>query len=186
MFVKYNLFVSFAFLSLGLAITNCSDCPIYWTDATHVGMGCLHFNASVPISWIQAQRSCEASHVGAHLVEILNQEQQDYMVMKAEEISYLTWKGDPTDRRMLRNWWIGLTDEVTEGRFYWPYSLEKVNFTAWARGDPKNDLHHNYVHLNSDSDYQWSVVHGLNINNQNPQNHREINFSICQLLLTEE
>ena len=183
MFVKYNLLISLAFLSLGLAITNCSDCPMYWTDATHVGIGCLYFNTSRPTSWIEAQRSCEAAHDEAHLVEIQNQEQQDYMVMKAEEISYLTWTGDPRAQnpRRLRNWWIGLTDEVTDGKFYWPYSLEKVNFTAWARGHPKNDLHHNYVYLNSDSDYQWSNM------NLNEINHPQMNnFPICQLLLNKE
>ena len=115
MFVKYNLFISLAFLSLGLAITNCSDCPIYWTDATHVGMGCLYFNVSGPTSWIEGQRSCGAAHAGAHLVEILNQEQQDYMVMKAEEIFELT---ENEHRGPPRNWWIGLTDEVTDGKFY--------------------------------------------------------------------
>ena len=185
MFVKYNLLISLAFLSLGLAITNCSDCPMYWTDATHVGIGCLYFNTSRPTSWIEAQRSCEAAHDEAHLVEILNQEQQDYMVMKAEEISYLTWTGDPRAQnpRRLRNWWIGLTDEVTDGKFYWPYSLKEVNFTAWARGDPKNDLHHNYVHLTSNSDFQWS---NLNLNGMKHDEEMTYNFPICQLLLTKE
>ena len=104
------------------------------------------------------------------------------MVMKADEIFELTGNEYLGIPRRLRNWWIGLTDEVTVGRFYWPYSLEKVNFTAWARGYPKNDLHHNYVHLTSDSDFQWSNL------NLNGMKHEEMtyNFPICQLLLTKE
>ena len=183
MLIKYNLniLISFAFLSLGLAATICNDCPIFWTDATHVGMGCLYFNTSRPASWIEAQRSCLAAHAGAHLVEILNQEQQDYMVMKAEEIFALTQNNNFV---LPRNWWIGLTDEAKERKFYWPYSFKEVNFTAWARGYPKNDLNSNYVHLSYNADYQWNDVEEKGIKANDEGSHH--NYPICQLILSEE
>ena len=35
-----------------------SICPRYWTDATHMGMGCLLFNATTHMTWTGAQNFC--------------------------------------------------------------------------------------------------------------------------------
>ena len=83
-----------------------SRCPKYWTDATHMNMGCLLFNATNAMTWPEAQNYCGNSH-NSHLVEIFSREQQDFMAMKAYESELLT--GDE------RNWWIGLTDAHSIG-----------------------------------------------------------------------
>ena len=111
------------------------------------------------------------------------------MVMKAKEISELT-NARPSNNipyGLPRNWWIGLTDEYSEGRFYWPYSLKEVNFTAWARGPeaPKNDLNLNYVHLSLNADYQWSNVNDFGNGGENAE-FTIHNSPICQLILTEQ
>ena len=84
-----------------------SKCPKYWTDATHMNMGCLLFNATNAMTWPEAQNYCGNSH-SSHLVEIFSREQQEFMAMKAYESELLT--GDE------RNWWIGLTDAHSTGR----------------------------------------------------------------------
>ena len=61
-----------------------SKCPKYWTDATHMNMGCLLFNATNAMTWPEAQNYCGNSH-NSHLVEIFSREQQDFMAMKARE-----------------------------------------------------------------------------------------------------
>merc|ERR1711994_370505 len=89
-----------------------SLCPKYWSDATHVNMGCLLYNATAAMTWSEAHNFCHSEN--SHLVEIFSQEQQDYAVMKAFESELLT--GSP------RSWWIGMTDANSEGRWYWIYS----------------------------------------------------------------
>ena len=52
------------------------------------------------MTWTEAQRFCgSAESYNSHLVEIFNQEQQDYLAMKAFESELLTGSE--------RNWWIG-------------------------------------------------------------------------------
>ena len=65
-----------------------SLCPKYWSDATHVNMGCLLYNATTAMTWSEAQKFCHSEN--SHLVEIFSQEQQDYAVMKAFESELLT------------------------------------------------------------------------------------------------
>ena len=65
-----------------------SICPKYWSDATHVNMGCILYNATTSMTWSDAQNFCHSQN--SHLVEIFSQEQQDYAVMKAFESELLT------------------------------------------------------------------------------------------------
>ena len=74
-----------------------SLCPKYWTDATHVDMGCILFNATTSMTWSSAQEFCWS--VNSHLVEVFSQEEQDFLAMKAFESELLTGAK--------RNWWIG-------------------------------------------------------------------------------
>ena len=61
------------------------------------------------MSWHEAQSFCNLEETNsAHLVEIFNQEQQDYMVKKAFEAESFTLSE--------REWWIGLTDDNSEGK----------------------------------------------------------------------
>ena len=76
--------------------------------------GCLLFNATEAMSWHEAQSFCNSISCpnseepnSAHLVEIFNQEQQDFMVMKAFEAESFTLSE--------REWWIGMTDDNSEG-----------------------------------------------------------------------
>ena len=70
---------------------------------------CLLMNGTVAVSWHQAQAYCKSMAGGSsHLVEIFNQEQQDYMTSMAYQAEALTGRE--------RDWWIGMTDDNSEGR----------------------------------------------------------------------
>ena len=38
----------------------------------------------------------------------------------------------------LRQWWLGATDEGSEGTFSWSNSRKAISFTKWKRGEPNN------------------------------------------------
>ena len=46
------------------------------------------------------------------------------------------------------------TDESSEGRWYWTYSLQVANFTAWAQNEPDDGIMGDYASLKSD-EYSW-------------------------------
>ena len=124
-------------------------CPKYWTDATRVNLGCLLFDVSTEKSWLDSENFC-GKNFSAHLVEIFNEEQQEYIMMKAFELELITGKA--------RYWWLGLTDESYEGRWYWSHSLVEANFTAWSSSRyPRNDTSINFAELLI-RNYEWVDV----------------------------
>ena len=140
--------VSVLFCQLFLIITS-SRCPKYWTDATRVDLGCLLFDVSSAKSWLDSENFCGKNY-SAHLVEIFNEEQQEYIMMKAFELELITGNA--------RWWWLGLTDESYEGRWYWSHSLVEANFTAWSSSRyPRNDTSINFAELLI-RNYEWVDV----------------------------
>ena len=82
------------------------------------------------------------------MVEILNQQQQDFMVMKAIEIE------DWTETR--RHWWIGLTDlGMNNKRWFWTRSLKIVDFTAWSTINPGKNDNVKGAMMNFALGYEW-------------------------------
>jgi len=124
-----------------------SKCPKYWADATHMNLGCVLFNATTKMSWHDAQNVCQESY-SSHLVEIFSQEQQDFVAMKAFEAELLT--GTEQD------WWIGLTDDNSEGRWYWIHSLKSAEFIPWGVWQPDGDKAANFASLFAGFDYRWT------------------------------
>ena len=89
-----NLNLCIIFFVVSFSLINClnlhtiqekpkSICPRYWVDATHLNLGCLLFNATSAMSWIEAQNFCGSTNSStgkiAHLVEIFTAEQQDFL-----------------------------------------------------------------------------------------------------------
>jgi len=124
-----------------------SMCPTYWNDATHMNLGCILFNATSKMSWHDAQKVCKESS-SSHLVEIFSQEQQDYLTMKAFEAELLT--GTEQD------WWIGLTDDNSEGRWYWIDSLKAADYIPWGVWQPDGDEAANFGSMFAGFDYRWT------------------------------
>ena len=86
------------------------------------------------------------------MIEIFSQEQQDFIVMKAYETELLTGSG--------RNWWIGMTDANSEGRWFWIHSLKAAEYTSWGTRNPDGVSDGsdgvNFVCMYADFDYNWT------------------------------
>ena len=99
-----------------------------------MNLGCLGFVKSR-----QPARNAEAfcTSLGSHLVEIFNQDQQDFIKQKAEVIGEAEFNGG--------YWWIGLKREHFSSTWKWIYSNQLPNYTSWANREP-----HNYIGRNGD------------------------------------
>merc|ERR1719264_1908966 len=111
-----------------------------------MNLGCLLFNATTAMSWHAAQDLCK--EFSSHLVEIFTPEQQDFMVMKAFEAHGITG--------MEREWWIGLTDDNSEGRWYWIDSLKEAKFIPWGVWQPDGGKEANFGSMFAGFDYRWT------------------------------
>ena len=130
-----------------------SKCPKYWVDATEENLGCLLFNSTSPMTWIDAQNFCSARN-DSHLVEIFSQKAQDFIT--AEALALELASGN------IASWWIGLTDLSSRGRWYWSHSLIVAEFTSWIVGQPQNSYGENYAAMNSGwGSFNWhDCYHG--------------------------
>ncbi|XP_062605322.1 hepatic lectin-like [Saccostrea cucullata] len=73
-----------------------------------------------PLKWHAAKASC--IWMEAHLLEIENEAEQNLIQNKAS--------GD--------RWWMGGTDEESEGTFIWVHSNTTLSYTNWLQGEPSN------------------------------------------------
>lgn len=89
-------------------------------------------------SWKQAQ--AQAVTLGGNLVAVNDAAENQFLVN--------TFGG--TERL-----WIGLTDEVTEGKFKWANG-EAVTYTNWAPGEPNNFNNEDYAEFNFGEAGKWN------------------------------
>ncbi|XP_005341312.2 C-type lectin domain family 4 member E [Ictidomys tridecemlineatus] len=98
------------------SVKNC--CPLNWK---HFQSSCYFFSTNT-MSWLSSSRNC--SGMGAHLVVINTQEEQEFLYHAKPE---------------KREFFIGLTDQVVEGEWQWvdgtPFT-ESLSF--WDAGEPNN------------------------------------------------
>ena len=109
-----------------LGCTNLEDPDIEWFDAQHLQFGCIGFGWDVILmESSEAEKYCVSR--GYRLVEIYNQNQQDFIAEKCTEI-----------RPRPLSFWIGL--KRTQGTSTWKWLDSGVvpEFTAWESGEPEN------------------------------------------------
>uniref|UniRef100_A0A8C5ZN53 C-type lectin domain family 4 member E n=1 Tax=Marmota marmota marmota TaxID=9994 RepID=A0A8C5ZN53_MARMA len=98
------------------SVKNC--CPLNWK---HFQSSCYFFSTNT-MSWLSSSRNC--SGMGAHLVVINTQEEQEFL-----------YHAKPKKREFF----IGLTDQVVEGEWQW---VDGTPFTKslsfWDAGEPNN------------------------------------------------
>ena len=125
---------------------------VEWIDGTQYHLGCLGFVKSEKLSH-NAETFCAS--LDSHLVEIFNQNQQDFIKQKAQQFRNMFWIGL---KRFGSNTWK------------WINSNQQPNYTAWSPGMPHNGGAPMAV-MHSSYDYNWADV------NKNYYKH----YAICQV-----
>ena len=72
----------------------------------------------------------------------------DLNFMKAFEAESLTGSE--------REWWIGLTDDNSEGRWFWINSLKVADFLPWGVWQPDGGDKANFGAMFAGFDYRWT------------------------------
>ncbi|MBD2512496.1 hypothetical protein H6G91_35730 [Nostoc muscorum FACHB-395] len=89
-------------------------------------------------TWEQVQ--AQAQLLGANLVTINSQTEQDWLVSTFGGTEFF---------------WIGLTDKVTESQFKW-INGETLTYQNWSPGEPNNSGDEDYVGMNSSAGGKWN------------------------------
>ena len=113
---------------------------VEWIDGTQYDLGCLGYVKSTK-PFQKAETFCAS--LDSHLVEIFNQNQQDFIKQKAQQFH--------------NSFWIGLKRFDTTWK--WINSNQQPNYTAWSPGEPHNNGRTMAVMYRS-YDYNWVDVHG--------------------------
>ena len=130
-------------------------CPDHWIDATLSGLGCLYFNSSATVSWLDASAWCQAPENNATLVEIWTELQLDFI---RSELLFLQDNGVDYD------WWTGATDLGREGDWYWAGSLATVGEFLFdqQQDQPDGGTSHNCLKLQDAWGFTGDDVECLN------------------------
>ena len=93
---------------------------------------------------MEANKYCTFNN-SAHLVEVLTQDQMDFLIMELEFL-------ETTDGA--RSYWSGGADWNREGQWYWANSLLPVEDFVWHTGQPDGGLNDgNYLDFYSGFNY---------------------------------
>ena len=132
---------------------------VEWIDGTHLRLGCLGFVKSKQFPK-NAKTFCTS--LDSHLVEIFDQNQQDFIKQKAQQIG--------------ENFWIGLRHYHA---FIWEWMDSKSkqgipfkhSYNAWAPGEPQSSNGERLAVLYKNQHYRWVDL---------PYGGQKF-YSICQL-----
>ena len=99
------------------------------------------------MSHAAAKRYCQ--NRTAHLVEVLNQEQLDFIRMQLQVLK---------EQQGTSNWWGGATDEATEGTWIWPQSQASVGDFIWGGNDPDGGESQDYFCFYASYSYDYMGI----------------------------
>ena len=135
---------------------------IKWVDGHKLGLGCLGFGTSF-LSPSSAEILCTSK--GAHLVEIFNRNELDFIRQEAKNIgNHVAW-----------DYWIGLRNKASV--WTWSHSRKAFDWSLWGPRQP-NDGNNAFplAALLQDSDYYiYDVGHN--------SDHTYTKFALCQIKL---
>uniref|UniRef100_UPI00262C28AD lectin-like protein n=1 Tax=Crocosphaera sp. TaxID=2729996 RepID=UPI00262C28AD len=115
-------------------------------------------------NWYAARN--EGTAAGGHLVAINSWEEQRWL---NKNFGYLTY-------------WIGLTDEVSEGHWRW-VNGEPITFTNWIPGEPNNKRNEDYAY--SYGSGKWNDVDPITDWGGSKRGLIEINYSLFDQQIKE-
>ena len=144
--IRNILVITFFVLYAAFGSEICSsleDPDIEWFDAKHLQFGCIGF-VKTEMKSPEAESCCLSR--GYRLVEIYDQNHQDFIVEKCTDIGPGSSEG----------FWIGL--KRTSGTSTWKWLDSKVipEFTAWLPGEPHNGKYSDLLAFaHSSLSYKW-------------------------------
>ncbi|XP_016778402.3 C-type lectin domain family 4 member E isoform X1 [Pan troglodytes] len=113
--IYYSMEIRLRIHCLG-SVKNC--CPLNWE---YFQSSCYFFSTDT-ISWALSLKNCSA--MGAHLVVINSQEEQEFLSYKKPK---------------MREFFIGLSDQVVEGQWQWVDGTPLTkSLSFWDVGEPNN------------------------------------------------
>ena len=109
-------------------------CCDNWINASHVDLGFIWFEKSETLNYTDAVRFCQRRQ--SHLIEILTEEQMNFVVNKLKTIKnhvkVVIWG----DNLQGKGWWSGATDKDEEDTWVWVQSGKSVEEFVWGSGQP--------------------------------------------------
>jgi len=125
--------------------SNPGECSEPWVSAHDVGLGCLLMGGDGMEGLNQPSAKAACQQRGARLVEVYNSDQFELLKFLAieaetalmEQLEFAPW------------WWIGLTDEGSDGSWFWEGSGSGANFTNWDIGEPSQGETYNCAQMES-------------------------------------
>ena len=119
------------------------------------------------MTWSDAKNYCESLKFGnlynAHLIEIYNSSQQNFLTEKLLEINRNS------------NWWLGLTDSETEGIWKWANSGNIASYFYWQYGQPDDYW--------GGSDFAYfGLWQDIGLFGWDDCTYHDYSYTICQLL----
>merc|ERR1719244_333719 len=120
------------------ASSSSSSCPPHWVQASWVDMGCLLFNSTTDLTWLEANSYCQTME-NTYSVEIQTEEQLEFLQMQLSVLE---------DHEGKKHWWTGGNDIGREGRWSWVSSQTLVGDFLWRNSYvPRNDTELNCMYL---------------------------------------
>merc|ERR1712179_332267 len=135
--LAFNSQLSVAVSSDTATLSEDTSCPPHWVQASWVDMGCLLFNSTTPLTWLEANIYCQTME-NSYSVEIQTEEQLAFLQMQLSVLE---------DHEGKRSWWTGATDIGQEGRWSWISGQTPVGDFLWYPGYPRNNTGYNCMKL---------------------------------------
>ena len=115
-----------------------SNCPNKWLDASLMDMGCLFFNATKSMTWVDANIVCQTTP-NATLVDIATEVQMGFLQMELDVIA--------NAEGTTHSWWTAGTDVGLNGRWIWATTLTNVGDFVWQNAYPSSNTNNNCLML---------------------------------------
>lgn len=121
------------------------ECSEPWVSAYDVDLGCLLMGEDQLEGLNQPSAKAACQERGSRLVEVYNSDQFEHLKLLAmeaeivlmEQLEFAPW------------WWIGLTDQGSDGSWFWEGSGLAANFTNWDIGEPSQGETYNCAQMES-------------------------------------
>lgn len=131
-----HIFVVFTLISGTTGtFTSCSDGWLAYE-------GSCYFLGHDEVHFTEAEHYCR-QHNG-HLIHVVSREENEFIKDKLRDTNH-------------KIWWLGLTDEITEGQWKWYDSDEVATFTDWYPGQPNVNSEDCAVFY-SGYNFQWGDI----------------------------